>query len=406
MASSDVDENSLSGDSLVTLPEEDGNGRPPIRDDTLPSKQDIPRTVSLQYVEGVTLHVFRIFDDTKVVPYEGEITIGLAEALSHDDTHVTTTTTTKATTCWVHIDADERHHIELNQWIDQLNLGSFISNQIKRPAEEWLSHVTSTRTKALIMIRILPDKDIHGRFIAHNVEYLAAVMKDRTLLTYTTSQSSRRRDNLTVSHASIVHMTQDEVLHEASISAALLVWLEFHLMRTRKEVTILRKRVLLLVKQMHLQPRSVQVNDIVDVGDDLLVALSVAEEQVQCLRMLKNIGQDTTCVDFTNLEAVLSILVKTAKSTERMGQQMEKRAVGLKDSYTVHKQDELNRRLAMLTVVSAIFLPLTFFAGVYGMNFENMPELRYEYGYFILWGVMVGVTGGMVSFFCVNGWFT
>ena len=60
----------------------------------------------------------------------------------------------------------------------------------------------------------------------------------------------------------------------------------------------------------------------------------------------------------------------------------------------------------MLTAVSTIFLPLTFFAGVYGMNFENMPELRFEYGYFICVGAMVVLAGSMVVFFYKNGWFS
>jgi magnesium transporter len=111
------------------------------------------------------------------------------------------------------------------------------------------------------------------------------------------------------------------------------------------------------------------------------------------------------CVDFMNLEGVLSILVKTAESTERMGQRTEKRLNGLKHSFDAYQQDQLNRRLAILTVVSTIFMPLTFFAGIYGMNFDNMPELRFEYGYFICVGAMVVLSGSMIIFFYWNGWF-
>jgi len=50
-----------------------------------------------------------------------------------------------------------------------------------------------------------------------------------------------------------------------------------------------------------------------------------------------------------------------------------------------HKTNEL---MSVLTVASAFFIPLTFIAGVYGMNFTNMPELQYENGYFICLGVM------------------
>lgn len=49
----------------------------------------------------------------------------------------------------------------------------------------------------------------------------------------------------------------------------------------------------------------------------------------------------------------------------------------------------LNNTMKVLTVITAIFVPLTFIAGIYGMNFEHMPELKMEYGYFYVWGLML-----------------
>lgn len=63
-----------------------------------------------------------------------------------------------------------------------------------------------------------------------------------------------------------------------------------------------------------------------------------------------------------------------------------------------------NRIMQVLTLVATIFIPLTFIAGIYGMNFEFMPELKWRYGYFIALGAM-GVTAmGMVVFFLRNKW--
>ena len=50
-------------------------------------------------------------------------------------------------------------------------------------------------------------------------------------------------------------------------------------------------------------------------------------------------------------------------------------------------------------------IPLTFIVGVYGMNFENMPELRARYGYFVVWGVMVVIAAGMLWYFKKRKWF-
>ena len=60
----------------------------------------------------------------------------------------------------------------------------------------------------------------------------------------------------------------------------------------------------------------------------------------------------------------------------------------------------------VLTVVSAIFLPLSLLAGVYGMNFDHMPELHWEHGYATMLGVMVGVAGVLLGLFWKLGWFS
>lgn len=65
----------------------------------------------------------------------------------------------------------------------------------------------------------------------------------------------------------------------------------------------------------------------------------------------------------------------------------------------------LNEVMKTLTILSVIFIPLTFLAGIYGMNFENMPELKMKYGYFILLGIMVLVTFGAVWYFKKKKWF-
>ena len=66
---------------------------------------------------------------------------------------------------------------------------------------------------------------------------------------------------------------------------------------------------------------------------------------------------------------------------------------------------QLNITMRLLTVISAIFIPLTFIAGVYGMNFEHMPELGWRYAYFVVLGVMLGVGVTLVWLFHRKGWF-
>lgn len=66
---------------------------------------------------------------------------------------------------------------------------------------------------------------------------------------------------------------------------------------------------------------------------------------------------------------------------------------------------KLNDIMKFLTVFSVIFIPLTFIAGIYGTNFEYVPELNFRYSYFIMWVVMIVVAIGMLIFFKRKKWF-
>ena len=57
-----------------------------------------------------------------------------------------------------------------------------------------------------------------------------------------------------------------------------------------------------------------------------------------------------------------------------------------------------------LTVITAIFIPLTFIVGVYGMNFDNMPELKNPHGYYIVWAVMIFIALSAFGYFKLKKW--
>lgn len=77
---------------------------------------------------------------------------------------------------------------------------------------------------------------------------------------------------------------------------------------------------------------------------------------------------------------------------------------GALDAYLSVVSNRMNEIMKVLTIFSAIMLPLTFIAGVYGMNFEHMPELPTTYGYFVVWGIMLTVAIGMLALFWLRGW--
>jgi magnesium transporter len=77
----------------------------------------------------------------------------------------------------------------------------------------------------------------------------------------------------------------------------------------------------------------------------------------------------------------------------------------MQDLYVSEISVRTNEVIRMLTIISTIFVPLTFLAGVYGMNFDVLPELHWKYGYLFFWGASAVVVISLVAFLRRRGWF-
>jgi magnesium transporter len=77
----------------------------------------------------------------------------------------------------------------------------------------------------------------------------------------------------------------------------------------------------------------------------------------------------------------------------------------LTELYLANNDVQMNDVMKRLTVVSTIFIPLTFIVGLYGMNFRNIPELEWQNGYYIIWGIMITITIFMIIYLKKRKWF-
>ena len=77
---------------------------------------------------------------------------------------------------------------------------------------------------------------------------------------------------------------------------------------------------------------------------------------------------------------------------------------GISNLYYAAQGQRMNEIMKFLTVVSSIFIPLTFIVGVYGMNFKYMPELDYRYGYYTVVGLMILLSFILLIYFIRKGW--
>ena len=77
---------------------------------------------------------------------------------------------------------------------------------------------------------------------------------------------------------------------------------------------------------------------------------------------------------------------------------------GMRDTYLSNVSNRMNEIMKVLTIISTIFIPLSFLAGIYGMNFVNIPELKWAWGYPALWGVMLSIVVVLLWVFKRNKW--
>lgn len=79
-------------------------------------------------------------------------------------------------------------------------------------------------------------------------------------------------------------------------------------------------------------------------------------------------------------------------------------SMSLMDMYMSNMSNKMNEVMKVLTIMASIFIPLTFIVGVYGMNFDHMPELHWDYGYLGVWGLMIAMFIGLLVYFKSKNW--
>lgn len=116
--------------------------------------------------------------------------------------------------------------------------------------------------------------------------------------------------------------------------------------------------------------------------------------------------ESTTTMDMGNptLYHSMQDVFDKCERLSSLGQLFYDQCGDLVEGYLSLTSHQLNKTMQALTVITAIFVPLGLLSGIYGMNFENMPELHSRYGYFILLGVMGTVATTLLFLFKRRGW--
>lgn len=164
---------------------------------------------------------------------------------------------------------------------------------------------------------------------------------------------------------------------------------------------VLEGRVDEMQERVFAHPEAVVAPEIFRMQRDLHDVRSIATELRTVLNQLMR--EDAPFWDVHQQVYYADVYDHAARAADQM-EAVRYSLSGLLDLQTSQRAMRMNEVMRTLTVIATIFMPLTFIVGVYGMNFHNMPELSWQFGYSYVWLLMLAVTLVMLYYFKRKGW--
>lgn len=286
------------------------------------------------------------------------------------------------------IDVQDFEPAELETWLDTLGIGD-LSRRLCLEARD-RSGFYPLKKEIFLVIPVLADTGNKS-----DVDYLALLCRENLLLTLH-QKSIMSLKNLTSLQDSDAWLSERSI---AGLASAMMIDLSLGFLQHTAE---LRDSVCVLDERMDRDPDEVEIEEIQDIRAEFLALGSVVSDQLPSVKALSETDKPffklADARDYMN--CALANLLAASGSLDWLDKQIS----DLRSGFQMHAQDKTNRRLNLLTILSAIFSPLSFLAGLWGMNFVNMPELKFALSYPIALGLMSLVGWGMVYYFRKNGW--
>lgn len=164
------------------------------------------------------------------------------------------------------------------------------------------------------------------------------------------------------------------------------------------------------IEQLLLQSKTSDNPNVVEEIEKMREVFHFLKRAIMPLRdalfTIKTINEDDQFNSIENSNYVFfgRLHQKTLELLEQIDYDMHSLDSASNFFYTAQSH-RMNEVMKILTILSAIFMPITFIAGIYGMNFQHMPELEYQNGYFLALGLMLVIVVGMVVYFKRKRWF-
>ena len=165
---------------------------------------------------------------------------------------------------------------------------------------------------------------------------------------------------------------------------------------------------------LELEPRLDEIEEQMfrQPDDKLLSELTGYKSQLRKLNRIANYHEQIAAKLRDNEDSLISPtlsheivdLYEQIERTQSLANLHYQISTDLTDGYLGMSSHQLNRVMQILTIITVIFVPLTFLAGIYGMNFENMPELSTRTGYFVVIAIMVVIAISQLVYFRRKRW--
>ena len=289
---------------------------------------------------------------------------------------------------WIDIQAYQPQ--ELEKWLDDLDVSDLVTRCCVEPTDT--SRVIPLDDAAFFEFPVSTAPSERRP----QVDYISFLcLKDLVITIHANPFTNTGRLNQV--------LRSELTLAKASPSALVCVLLANESARIAQMVDGLKAAVFERDERMDRDADSVNADDIRDQQRKLRVYDTIVSGQVESLELLRTV--EMPFLNLVELKTHFQFVTTNALAASRTVSRLDKAVTDLSQRFHTHQQEKTNHHLAVLTILSAVFTPITFLAGVYGMNFKNMPELRFRWGYPLLLSAMLFIAGGTYRYFKTHGWF-
>ena len=293
------------------------------------------------------------------------------------------------------VDVMECSANELENWLKKLNVSDLaISLCIEQRKTSVLVPLADEVFFELpvCLVQLETETGAEAEVIDHYVSFLC--LNNLVITMYA--------DPLTDADPIVEILKSQLTLASASTSALVSILLARESFKVNQMVAQLRSAVFTLDDRMDRDPDSVEADEIRELKSQLRIYDTLANGQATCFEQLRVL--EIPFFNFKEMATYFQLATANASTASQTVSRLDKTIFDLNQRFDTNQQEKTNHRLAVLTVLSAVFMPLTLIAGIYGMNFDNMPELHFSWGYlFVIIGMLL-IAGGMVIYFKIRGW--